>query len=45
MYNFVGTSFGDDDGLDMCSEKCQSREGVFFVGRRSIKRKLGLDCV
>ena len=30
VYNFIGTSFGVDAGMDMFSRKVQSRDGAFF---------------
>ena len=30
MHNFPGTSFVADAGIDLFSEKCQRREGVFI---------------
>ena len=35
VYNSVGIAFVADAGLDLCSEKGKTREGVFLVGRRS----------
>ena len=32
VWNFVGTSFGADAGLDLCSEKVHISEGVFQLG-------------
>ena len=30
VYNFIGTSFGVDAGMDMFTKNVQSREGAFF---------------
>ena len=35
MYNYAGTSFGSDYGMDLFSGKLQIREGVFIAGQRS----------
>ena len=46
MHNFPGTSFVADAGIDLFSEKCQRREGVFIrvevpEGRRGGRNKGG----